>query len=84
MNITLSVPPAVVLSVRSWAERNGTTLNQYIRDCLEAKSREEISRQEKLAEDFCAFAYSLPRTKAPRGWKFNRNVDCVREMKCAK
>ena len=84
MNITLSVPPAIVESVRAWAGRNGTTLNQYIRECLEAKSREEMTRQERLARDFKAFVYSLPRTKAEPGWKFNRNVDCVREMKCAK
>ena len=82
MNITLSVPSVIVESVRAWAGRNGTTLNQYIRECLEAKSREEMTRQERLARDFKAFVMTL-NAKAEPGWKFNRNVDCVREMKCA-
>ena len=34
MSITLSIPPAIVQEVREWAEANGTSLNQYIRDCL--------------------------------------------------
>ena len=32
MNITLSAPPATVTEVREWAEQNGTSLNEYIRD----------------------------------------------------
>ena len=40
MSITLSIPPAIVQEVREWAESNGTSLNQYVRDCLEAKCAE--------------------------------------------
>ena len=36
MSITLSIPPAIVQEVREWAEANGTSLNQYVRDCLAA------------------------------------------------
>ena len=40
MNITLSIPPEIVQKVREWAEEHGTSLNQYIRECLEAKCAE--------------------------------------------
>ena len=40
MSITLSIPPEIVQEVREWAEEHGTSLNQYIRDCLEAKYAE--------------------------------------------
>ena len=40
MSITLSVPPAIVQEVREWATANGTSLNKYLRDCLEAKVNE--------------------------------------------
>ena len=35
MSITLSVPPAIVQEVREWAAANGTSLNKYLRDCLD-------------------------------------------------
>ena len=35
MSITLSIPPAVVQEVGEWAEANGTSLNQYVRDFFE-------------------------------------------------
>lgn len=81
MNITLSVPPAVVQNVRAWAEKHDTTLNAIVRACLEEKSRDYESRQERLAADFAAFA-STCRGKAERGWKFDRATDCHRTMKC--
>ena len=31
MNITLSAPDATVLAVRSWADANHTSLNQFIK-----------------------------------------------------
>ena len=34
MNITLSVPPAVVEEVRAYAAHHGTSLNQLVRDYL--------------------------------------------------
>ena len=40
MNITLAAPPNVIQNVRCWAEEQGTSLNQYIRDLLIAKDRE--------------------------------------------
>ncbi len=40
MSITLSIPPAIVQEVREWAEEHGTSLNQYVRECLEAKVHE--------------------------------------------
>ena len=81
MNITLSVPPAIVQNVRAWAEKNNTTLNALVRAFLEEKSRAYESRQERLAAEFAAFA-STCRGKAEPGWKFNRAVDGNREMKC--
>lgn len=82
MNITLSVPPAIVANVRAWAAKNNTTLNAIVRECLEAKSREYQTRQERLAAEFKELCYSMPQTKAEPGWKFDRTVDCRREMKC--
>lgn len=38
MSITLSIPPAIAQELRKWAEENGTSLNQYVRDCLAAKA----------------------------------------------
>ena len=45
MSITLSIPPAIVQEVREWAEEHGTSLNQYIRECLEAKCAEIQDRK---------------------------------------
>ena len=42
MSITLSIPPEIVQEVREWAEANGTSLNQYVRDCLECRCCEYI------------------------------------------
>ena len=56
MSITLSIPPAIVQEVREWAEANGTSLNQYVRDCLEAKCREIGNRRKRLADEFIKFA----------------------------
>ncbi len=32
--------PTIVQEVREWATANGTSLNKYLRDCLEAKVNE--------------------------------------------
>ena len=81
MSITLSIPPAVVQEVREWAEANGTSLNQFVRDCLEAKCREIHDAQKRKALEFKAFMESLPVVRAPKGWKFDRERDGHREIK---
>ena len=71
MSITLSIPPAVVQEVRSWAEENGTSLNQYVRDCLEAKVRELAAARKSNADRFEELCLTQAATP-PRGWRFNR------------
>ena len=80
MSITLSIPPAIVREVREWAEANGTSLNQYIRDCLEAKCREVRNRRKRLADGFIEFAKAHA-ASVPKGWKFDRERDGHREIK---
>ena len=79
MSITLSIPPAIVQEVREWAEANGTSLNAYIRECLEAKCREVDAQRERLAREFVKFAKAHA-AHAPKGWKFNRERDGHREI----
>ena len=50
MSITLSIPPAIVQEIREWAEENGTSLNQYVRDCLEAKCAELANARKARAK----------------------------------
>jgi len=80
MSITLSIPPVIVQEVREWAEANGTSLNAYIRECLEAKCREIDTRRERLAKEFVEFA-NAHIAHVPKGWKFNRERDGHREIK---
>ena len=81
MSITLSVPPAVVQEVREWAAANGTSLNAYIRECLEAKCREINARQARKAKEFIEFMKNLPPCNVTKGWKFDRERDGHREIK---
>ena len=79
MSITLSMPPAIVQEVREWAEANGTSLNQYVRDCLEAKCQElELARKAR-GDEFLEFARANL-AHAPRGWRFDRQLDGEREL----
>lgn len=78
MSITLSIPPAIVQEVREWAEANGTSLNQYIRDCLEAKVRDIQAMRKTRGEAFRDFLLNLPPSGLPRNYKFNRERDAVR------
>ena len=80
MSITLSVPPAVVQEVREWAEANGTSLNAYIRECLEAKCKEINGRRKRLAAEFVEFC-KKHEAHVPKGWKFDRERDGHREIK---
>ncbi len=78
MSITLSIPPAIVQEVRAWAEENGTSLNQYIRNCLEAKAREIGELRSRKAREFKSFLLNLPPGGLPEGYKFNRERDAIR------
>ena len=80
MSITLSIPPAIVQEVREWAEANGTSLNQYVRACLEAKANEIQELRTQKARAFKSFLLGLPPSGLPRGYTFNRERDAVREM----
>ena len=80
MSITLSIPPAIVQEVREWAEANCTSLNQYVRDCLEAKCKEIHDAQKRKAREFKSFMESLPAVRVPKGWKFDRERDGHREI----
>ena len=80
MSITLSIPPAIVQEVREWAEANGTSLNQFIRDCLEAKVNELKVLRSRKANNFRAFLLNLPPSGLPKGYTFNRERDAVREV----
>ena len=71
MSVTLSVPPNVVQEVRDWAEMNGTSLNQYIRDCLEAKVREIRAARKSVADRFLELTDRCM-IEVPEGWRFNR------------
>lgn len=80
MSITLSIPPAVVQEVREWAEANGTSLNAYIRECLEAKCEEISNSRKRLAAEFMEFTKTHA-LRVPKGWKFNRERDGHREKR---
>ena len=72
MNVTLSVPPAVVQQVRAYAERNGTSLNQLIRDYLQGLVGNESSQRTR-AEEFALFAKSKRTPKArSKPYRFRR------------
>ena len=80
MSITLSIPPAIVQEVREWAEEHGTSLNQYIRECLEAKVQEVKELRSQKAQKFKKFLLNLPPGGLPKGYRFNRERDAVREV----
>ncbi len=83
MSITLSIPPAIVQEVREWAEANGTSLNQYVRECLEAKCQELEFARKTRASQFLEFARANL-AHAPQGWHFDRPRDGVRELEAVK
>ncbi len=79
MSITLSVPPAIVQEVREWATANGTSLNKYLRDCLEAKVNELREQRRKRAAEFRSLVASLPPSGLEPGYKFDRERDAIRQ-----
>ena len=81
MSITLSIPPAIVQEVREWAEANGTSLNQYVRDCLEAKCAEIDADRKTRGRQFAKFA-KAHQVKVKAGWRWNRKEAAERDMRC--
>lgn len=71
MNITLSAPEETVRDVRAWADANHTSLNRFIRDCLEKKAAEQRAVRAKKAEELVAFLRANP-VSMPDEWKFDR------------
>ena len=59
---------------------NGTSLNQYVRECLEAKANEIQELRTQKARAFKSFLLGLPPCGLPRGYTFNRERDAVREV----
>ena len=65
------VEPFVASGAYKYSEANGTTLNQYVRDCLEAKCAELAKARKTCAQQFLAFA-KAHQLKVPKGWKWSR------------
>ena len=72
MSITLSVPPTVVQEVRLYADKKGTSLNQMIRDYLQAMADASRREREKIANETFDFLMSQDDGGLPKDWKFNR------------
>lgn len=79
MSVTLSIPPTIVEEIRVWANSAGTSLNQYIRDCLEAKAHEIRESRQREAKEFFSFC-NENLVHAPKGWRYNRERDGVRQI----
>ena len=73
MSITLSVPPAVVQEVRLYADKKGTSLNQMIRDYLQAMADASRREREKIANETFDFLMAQDDGGLPKDWKFNRD-----------
>ena len=79
MSVTLSIPPAIVQEIRLWADANETSLNQFVRDCLEAKVNEIQAARRRKAKEF--FAYCNDNlVETPKGWRYDRERDGVRAV----
>ena len=78
MSITLSVPPAVVQEVRLYADKKGTSLNQMIRDYLQAMADASRREREKIANETFDFLMAQDDGGLPKDWKFNRDEDTAR------
>ena len=73
MSITLSVPPAVVQEVRLYADKKGTSLNQMIRDYLQAMADASRREREKIANETFDFLMAQDDGGLPKDWKSNRD-----------
>jgi hypothetical protein len=70
MNITFSIPNDIVKNAREYAKRQGTSLNQMIRDYLKRFSQD--SERQKRADDALAFFQSIFPT-LPKNAKITRD-----------
>ena len=72
MNITLSADEILVADVRAYARRNGTSLNQLVRDYLASLvDSGGRKKRQRLADEFMALAMNHA-GRSPRDWRFNR------------
>jgi len=72
MNITLSADEVLVEEVRTYARKNGTSLNQLVRDyfasLVDSKAK---GKRQRLADEYMALAMNHA-GRSPKGWKFSR------------
>ncbi len=80
MNITLSAPESVIQDVRQWAAAHKSSLNQIVREALEAKAKEIREEREKEAAKMNDLLASLD-FNLPKNWEFNREEHNLREDK---
>ena len=72
MNITLSADAALVGEVREYARKNGTSLNQLVRDYFASLIDSiEKKKRKRLAEEYLKIVADQA-GRSPEGWKFNR------------
>jgi len=71
MNITLSADKNLIARARAYAQAQGTTLNQLVRDYLE-RITGELSPEE-AAEEFVKLTRTHPGRSDP-GFRFDRNA----------
>ena len=72
MNITLSADERTIKKARMYAQSHGTSLNQLIRDYLEALVGE--SSPAEAAAEFAAVARSMGGDSGGRGWAGREEV----------
>ena len=71
MNITLSADEKLIARAREYAQAQGTTLNQLIRDCLERVTGQLTP--DEAAEEFLRLSKLAPGPAEP-GYRFDRNA----------
>ena len=74
-NITLSLPDDLLRKSREYAEKHGTSLNQFVRDLLsKVLQNEEKSTIEKLLEKSERFSVNTDNYKWNRDEIYDRKV----------
>lgn len=69
-NITLAIPPSIVLDARDYAQRHATTLNRMIRDYLASLVGAQAER-DGLADEFARLVKERG-VKRSRPYRFRR------------